>query len=264
MWVNGGWDFELISYPLPDDLIYKINAIFIFESLEDDTLIWNNSSTGHFCSKSAYSMAVNVDPADNSTAWIWDINSLPKIKHFLWMTSLGKIPTFNVLHGRGMDISIVCPHCKSDVETPIHVLNDCPDNDEVWENFPPPCYTNELELSDWLKVNCSFKGNSGLFNIPLNVLFPFILWNIWTHRNRVIHGPPLHINSRSLSTSIRYSVVEFWASMPRLTCRSSVDSRLISWSPPAVGTIKLNTDGASRGNPGVAGVGGVFQDGYGS
>ena len=32
------------------------------------------------------------------------------------------------------------------------------------------------------------------------------------------------------------------------------------WSPPEAGTLKINTDGSSRGNPGPAGIGGVGRD----
>ncbi|CAA7042099.1 unnamed protein product [Microthlaspi erraticum] len=39
--------------------------------------------------------------------------------------------------------------------------------------------------------------------------------------------------------------------------------RLISWSPPSVGWMKLDTDGASRGNPGAATAGGVLRNGNG-
>lgn len=36
--------------------------------------------------------------------------------------------------------------------------------------------------------------------------------------------------------------------------------RLIAWVPLGEGWVKLNTDGASRGNPGAATAGGVLQD----
>ncbi|CAL1391272.1 unnamed protein product [Linum trigynum] len=34
----------------------------------------------------------------------------------------------------------------------------------------------------------------------------------------------------------------------------------ISWTPPSRGWVKLNLDGASNGNPGLAGAGGVLRD----
>ncbi|CAA7029753.1 unnamed protein product [Microthlaspi erraticum] len=41
------------------------------------------------------------------------------------------------------------------------------------------------------------------------------------------------------------------------------EERLVSWLPPLVSWTKLNTDGASRGNPGLAAAGGVLRDGDG-
>lgn len=35
---------------------------------------------------------------------------------------------------------------------------------------------------------------------------------------------------------------------------------IVRWEKPPGGWIKLNTDGASRGNPGIAAAGGVFRD----
>ena len=36
--------------------------------------------------------------------------------------------------------------------------------------------------------------------------------------------------------------------------------RLVSWCPPPSGTLKFNVDGASIGNPGPSGAGGVIRD----
>lgn len=38
------------------------------------------------------------------------------------------------------------------------------------------------------------------------------------------------------------------------------DYRLITWSPPCSGTVKLNTEDSSKGNPGAAGADGIFRD----
>ena len=39
--------------------------------------------------------------------------------------------------------------------------------------------------------------------------------------------------------------------------------RQIAWSRPMSGWCKLNTDGVSKGNPGLAAAGGVMRDEYG-
>lgn len=40
-------------------------------------------------------------------------------------------------------------------------------------------------------------------------------------------------------------------------------NRMIAWTPPSVGWVKLNMDGALHGNPGLATGGGVLRDGEG-
>ena len=36
--------------------------------------------------------------------------------------------------------------------------------------------------------------------------------------------------------------------------------RIFAWSPPSFGVYKFNVDGASRGKPGLAGIGGVLRN----
>lgn len=40
--------------------------------------------------------------------------------------------------------------------------------------------------------------------------------------------------------------------------------RLVAWSKPSLGYVKLNVDGSYRGNPGSCGGGGVIQDEFGN
>ncbi|CAA7043435.1 unnamed protein product [Microthlaspi erraticum] len=44
---------------------------------------------------------------------------------------------------------------------------------------------------------------------------------------------------------------------------ASRQERLVSWTPPLVSWVKLNTDGASHGNPGLATAGGALRNGDG-
>lgn len=41
--------------------------------------------------------------------------------------------------------------------------------------------------------------------------------------------------------------------------RKVAAKRLVAWSPPSSGVLKFNVDGASKGNPGPCGAGGVIE-----
>lgn len=43
-----------------------------------------------------------------------------------------------------------------------------------------------LELADWLKTNCLAKDFISVRVIPWCYLFPFAVWTLWKHRNRVV------------------------------------------------------------------------------
>jgi hypothetical protein len=51
-----------------------------------------------------------------------------------------------------------------------------------------------------------------------------------------------------------------WSLKLPAPCAPSILSDVKTWIPPQTGFLKLNFDGASKGNPGKAGEGGVIKD----
>lgn len=87
---NGGrgWNWEAISFDLPQGIKDKIQAIPCQQAgRAEDIIIWKFSKDSNFSMKSAYDLA-NVDQDQNSSfqgQWIWKLDMLPKIVNFLWL-----------------------------------------------------------------------------------------------------------------------------------------------------------------------------------
>ena len=69
-------------------------------------------------------------------------------------------------------------------------------------------------------------------------------------------------NERSILQAFRLEEIPPDNSIAR-SCPVQVSSPLL-WIPPQAGTFKINVDGAAKGNPGLAGYGGVIINSRGS
>lgn len=122
------------------------------------------------------------------------------------------------------------------------------------------------------------------------ILPGFITWTIWKERNRRVfqneHRNIEH-SQETLTQNIRQLILvkcraepdnqasardlcilkafklEDGRSMGTTNCQQKPSTASIGWNRPPVGFLKLNFDGASRGNPGLAGIGGIIRNNVG-
>nr|POF27508.1 putative ribonuclease h protein [Quercus suber] len=151
--------------------------------------MWKFSKDGDFSVKSAYQVVRQEENNGKSFqgSWIWKLDTLPKIVHFLWLSCHGSIPVHGVLAARGINCDKCYPLCKCSEETIPHLLRDCNLTSDFWRKLEPP---------------------------------------------------PALINTFN-------------------------DNFQVRWNKPPEGWFKLNTDGASCGNPGKAGGGGIIKNSHG-
>ncbi|GLT37826.1 hypothetical protein SLA2020_121150 [Shorea laevis] len=259
---NGEWDWGKISYPIPVEIKECIRAIPLqYFSNQQDNFSWSLSSNGLFQSSSAYCLAKNIFSAQHeSWNWIWKINTLPKIHHFIWLLNHGKLLTKDMLYDWGIGDSNLCPVCNTSLETIDHVFRECLFASLLWEVFTPHSVlslNHELSFQAWLKTNCCLQSE---FNgVKWNTMFSFIIWSIWYFRNqRLHHGKKVNIHLAK--DSICSKVAEFQNSLSMQEAPKSRCCINVCWNFPPIGVIKLNTDGAANSSSGQAGAGGVFRD----
>ena len=189
-----------------------------------------------------------------------------------------------------------CPLCKKEEETLDHILLECPFSKEVWREammlnpgINLPCTIQDL-LSEWMKLSPFHLSKKTLLQNAWRWIPNAICWKIWIERNnRIFREQELHpskitIQARAIlgealdhNTSLKNTIQLLpeesqWLSkivpnyhtrsMPNHANIADWEIRLdepgfINWKY-SLNELCLFFDGASKGNPGIAGGGGVF------
>ncbi|KAI9124240.1 hypothetical protein K1719_005540 [Acacia pycnantha] len=124
-------------------------------------------------------------------------------------------------------------------------------------NGPVKKKSNHIEdTKPWLEHNFGADANC---KVPEGWLTTFLItcWKIWNWRNKINQGeevPPLEVKLEHIRRLTQD--VEEMALRKGLRGKFGVSQLNIAWQFPDEGWIKINTDGAARGNPGLAACGG--------
>ena len=148
---EGRWCWEKLSFVLPKEVLEKILAVPMqMFGEKEDTLVWKLSQNGEFNAASAYDLARNdgASPISFSEGWLWKIDTLPKIQHFIWLCFHSSIPMQKILADRGITYHTTCPLCHSHEESIIHLLRDCSFALTFWKKLgTPQVFSNFLQLN---------------------------------------------------------------------------------------------------------------------
>lgn len=264
---------------------------------------WGWGKTGEYTVKQGYfQMQGKKEPQHPESVWkqIWENFSIPKINFFSWTLFHNKILTRDNLCKRNIASPHRCALCKNALETSVHLFIDCEYAQKVWNNFftrlnvrpPSRCQITEMFLS-W-KTRYPHNINEKSLWHKLWIVAPkYVCWKLWLSRNESIFNQK-DINAEAVArqakdllletlrqTSVKDSTLrneeKAWlegsSSMPITLAiirpihkenwqfRDSSDNFQNWWKSQGKCTIFF--DGASKGNPGRSGAGGViyFQNG---
>ena len=177
-----GWDWSRISFVLPSQVLMDINSIpcSIRANQEGDRLFWVGAKKGDFDLNYAYSIASSsvVDGSSFLGSWVWKLDTLPRIKTFIWQCLHDSIGVGECLVRRCIKDSATCLLCQREPESILHRLKDCEVAKLTWGQWGIHEYNNFYEgnLSSWLEKNCKFIGNRVGSQPPWSMVFPFPIW----------------------------------------------------------------------------------------
>jgi ribonuclease HI len=242
------WDRAKIESLFPVDIVNRILDVPLLDMLEEDKLIWEDSTNGHYSVKSGYNLMLTMTGrlADDviHVDWncIWKIHAPPKAKHLFWRICRGCLPTRIRLQQRCVPCSLNCPLCDHGFEDDWHVFLDCHDSvqarlaaglEQLITGSMQQCQTvKEIVLKICQSVDRNTAG-----------LFAMLLWVLWNNRNNCVWNDTKEVG-RNLGFKAKY-MWEEWSAVqqcqqPRLTAVQQQHDR--TWQQPPRGWYKCNVD----------------------
>eukprot|EP00253_Pinus_taeda_P009771 PITA_09771 len=267
----------------------------IRKTKEDDKLRWGLKGNGNFSLKEARNILEKEEQAE-VMPWcrkVWDSLLWPKIRTFLWLLMRNKTLTWDNLCKKGFEGPSRCPMCSMEEESLNHLFNTYEWACQLWswvEGILSSSDRNRDSIHstvlDW-KTNFSSiqRVNSIWKSVP-----GFLLWSIWKERNRRIFQDEhrnIDFSKDNIITNIQQLIqtkckeesnerptaqdlqilknfrLEGTSNIIVPKHRIQPPSQNDKWQCPPEGGLKLNFDGASRGNPSMAGIGGVLRNQHG-
>lgn len=239
----------------------------------------------------------NVPPDPMQWNFIWGFPSLPKIDFFCWTLAHNSILTGDNLRKRGMEGPSRCPLCMSEEETVDHLLLLCPFAKAVWkgalrsraDKVELPRNMPKL-LHEWAKLSSFCLNKKNLLKTAWMWIPKFTCWKLWLERNtRLFRGETC--TSNNVISKIKAIMGETLDTTPALRNEAILDSEEEIWLKEIVPNKQTNPispaschamweicleeqeflkwcsalddhclffEGASKGNPGAAGGGGIL------
>ncbi|XP_071921800.1 uncharacterized protein [Coffea arabica] len=278
--INGNWDVNLLYQILTREMVPSILEHPIPEEGGESEVIWTLTTSGNFSIASAFRdirQARNKSMVFNT---IWHSQLPFKVSFFMLRLLLGRLPVPDRLCKLGLHLPSKCFCCSSASEESIeHFFSNGHIASTVWHYFGASCGLSfpgsslrPRTVGWWLS-----SYDSEIQRFIGHILPSIVCWQIWKARNKAmfedVQMRPLAI-CRAIFSEIQTMVGIHFKQVFRVqsfhhlydwsySSHTEVTYKLVRWEAKESDRFILNTDGCSKGNPGVSGGGGVLRDSNG-
>jgi ribonuclease HI len=261
------WDKEKIEGLFSSDVVNRILDVPLFDMVEEDKLIWNDSMHGEYSVKSGYNMLLDiigkgVNPTSHEQ-WsnIWKIQAPPKAKHLLWRIGKGCIPTRTRLHDRCVPCPLICPICEHGNEDDWHIFFNCHESIQAIQSAGldhvitarTQHFSTVAELIFSICTN-EDRATAGRFAV--------LMWTLWKNRNDKVWNDVKEAG-RSLGFKAMHNWQE-WIAVQQQQSTIMQQQHTVVWQKPPIDWYKCNVDAGFHKNLNRATAGWCVRDYDGS
>ncbi|XP_071906092.1 uncharacterized protein [Coffea arabica] len=275
------WDVRRILQWVPQEIASEIVREDPPAGQLPDLMIWRPEHSGRFTLKSAFSIVQHRSSPSPLFKRIWHYAVPLRISFFLLRLLRERLPLDCTLWRLGIHGPSRCVCCSSpEVETVEHLFAAGDMANHIWHYFGDAVGVAWTGSAFHVYMAAWWQGrHRNKFLMFVHQVIPLLIcWHIWKARNGVKYEGKtvggLQVCRYIFSDLLEMFRVQF------LECRVStlswlhfyleisswnraVSHMLVKWVRPSHGALKLNTDGCSKGNPGVSGGGGVLREASG-
>ena len=275
-------DGYIYTFGLPDDILTALLRINISLSDKEDSMHWDPESDGLFRVKSAWDICRKKEEVKWWGKGIWDSALPSKISFFLWKVFWHRLPTDDMLMRMQISIPSKCvccvssPHCESIS----HLFFEGEWACGVWAWFCSKFQVAHMEggkTDGWLRFLFNKRIKESFATRLRRLMAAATLWEIWKARCSAKLGGKT-VGLSHIIFNLNLWIKDFVPLLKGLKYKGAVERSILGslniegvepvsdksfavhWCRPMAGCFKLNVDGASRGNPGHSGGGGIIRN----
>ncbi|XP_075080159.1 uncharacterized protein LOC142165521 [Nicotiana tabacum] len=271
--LDGEWDVDRLYEILPEDLavhiMEKIKPPSPMQVLDRPCLMLE--TRGYFSVKSAWEYTRRRDEPRTAYRMIW-VKGLPfKISFFMWKVWKAKLPLDDFLKRIGYCMPSKCWCCiQPDEESLQHLFFKSETAKTTWKYFLSRAGIDVEGLTMHQAITKCWTANVCLRLKPIMQALPScIVWELWKRRNSMKYGDGVTTSrviyqvSSNLQALVKVRkpgmimVPHKWQDLLAVMENSTHKLKVtkVMWEFPSAGWLKVNTDGALRGNPGRSSIG---------
>ncbi|KAJ3679687.1 hypothetical protein LUZ60_017698 [Juncus effusus] len=157
--INSNWDLSPLL--LSNNLIISDQAARLLTILNSTTLSsasdnpkWRWTSDGLYSANSSYKFFFKTNRKSYWNAKVWKIKIPMKIRFFLWLLGLNRLPTQHNLVRKGWSSISTCTLCSGGLmESTVHLFLHCTYSMRFWNQLSAPSLpADDSPISFWLRV----------------------------------------------------------------------------------------------------------------